>query len=152
MWQQENRIRKHLKNFQNKRILAFVGFPFSTQTEWSRELKTIFPCSTPTQWPFPLYSKYTGVRSLIFLNCFLSLISANCTFNGFPVRCKEQLFQYTVQSESNSFLCMTTVNFWRVVNRKDLGVDIGIIYNAAQQKKFAWAANTPASFWKKYPN
>lgn len=35
---------------------------------------------------------------------------------------------------------------------KDLGVDIGIIYNAAQQKKFAWAANTPASFWKKYPN
>jgi hypothetical protein len=47
---------------------------------------------------------------------------------------------------------MTTVNFWRVVNRKDLGVDIGIIYNAAQQKKFAWAANTPASFWKKYPN
>ena len=35
---------------------------------------------------------------------------------------------------------------------KDLGVDIGIIYNATQQKKFAWAANTPANFWRKYPN
>lgn len=35
---------------------------------------------------------------------------------------------------------------------KDLGVDIGIIYNKSQQKKFSWAANAPASFWKKYPN
>lgn len=35
---------------------------------------------------------------------------------------------------------------------KDLGVDIGIIYNKTLQSKFAWAANTPASFWRKYPN
>lgn len=35
---------------------------------------------------------------------------------------------------------------------KDLGVDIGIIYNKSQQKKFSWAANTPANFWRKYPN
>lgn len=35
---------------------------------------------------------------------------------------------------------------------KDLGVDIGIIYNKTQQKKFAWAENTPANFWRKYPN
>lgn len=35
---------------------------------------------------------------------------------------------------------------------KDLGVDIGIIYNKTMQAKFAWASNTPASFWRKYPN
>ena len=35
---------------------------------------------------------------------------------------------------------------------KDLGVDIGIIYNKTMQNKFAWAANTPANFWRKYPN
>jgi DNA topoisomerase I len=35
---------------------------------------------------------------------------------------------------------------------KDLGVDIGIIYNKSQQKKFSWAANASTSFWKKYPN
>lgn len=35
---------------------------------------------------------------------------------------------------------------------KDLGVDIGIIYNKSLQAKFAWAADTPASFWRKYPN
>lgn len=35
---------------------------------------------------------------------------------------------------------------------KDMGVDIGIIYNKAMQAKFAWAENTPASFWRKYPN
>lgn len=35
---------------------------------------------------------------------------------------------------------------------KDLGVDIGIIYNKTQQKRFSWAANAPTSFWKKYPN
>lgn len=35
---------------------------------------------------------------------------------------------------------------------KDLGVDVGIIYNKTLQSKFAWAANTPASFWRKYPN
>lgn len=35
---------------------------------------------------------------------------------------------------------------------KDLGVDIGIVYNKTLQSKFAWAANTPASFWRKYPN
>lgn len=35
---------------------------------------------------------------------------------------------------------------------KDMGVDIGIIYNKTMQAKFAWASNTPASFWRKYPN
>lgn len=35
---------------------------------------------------------------------------------------------------------------------KDFGVDVGIVYNKSLQAKFAWAANTPANFWRKYPN
>ena len=35
---------------------------------------------------------------------------------------------------------------------KDMGVDIGIIYNKTMQAKFDWASTTPASFWRKYPN
>lgn len=35
---------------------------------------------------------------------------------------------------------------------KDLGVDVGIVYNKTLQNKFAWAANTPASYWRTYPN
>lgn len=29
---------------------------------------------------------------------------------------------------------------------------VEIIYNKTMQNKFAWAANTPANFWRKYPN
>lgn len=35
---------------------------------------------------------------------------------------------------------------------KDNGVDISFIYSKSQQKKFDWAQNTPASYWKNYPN
>lgn len=35
---------------------------------------------------------------------------------------------------------------------KDFGVDVGIVYSKTLQKKFAWASNTPASFWRNYPN
>lgn len=34
---------------------------------------------------------------------------------------------------------------------KDVGVDIGIVYNKSLQKKFEWAENTPKEFWRKYP-
>lgn len=35
---------------------------------------------------------------------------------------------------------------------KDMGVDVGIVYNKTMQAKFAWAADTSASYWRKYPN
>ena len=34
----------------------------------------------------------------------------------------------------------------------DNDVDISVVYNKTLSAKFAWAANTPKSYWKKYPN